>query len=218
MRRFWIVWIVCALLPAATAAAGTRTGEVLRIFDEGVMVMETLEAVHDLKEQGNRREAVALMRAVSGELEKRWVESLVTNPSSSAGLAAHLAKAQADLGDAAGQTRTIERIDAMLERSSWPEDRCIANFFLAEMWMDIGRPEKARELLDEALEIGRGLPRRADGDRNPRLGIILSVAGRQAEFGWHDLAAKTLREIAPEDEDERQAVANFRAVLDALRR
>lgn len=218
MRRFWIVWIAFTLLLAATAAAGTRTDEVLRNFDEGSMVMKTLETVRDLTEQGNRRDAVALLRAVSGELEKRWVESLVTNPSSSAGLAAHLAKAQADLGDAAGQTRTVERIDAMLGRSSWPEDRCIANFFLAKMWMDIGRPEKARELLDEALKIGRGLPRRADGDRNPRLGIILSVAGRQAEFGWPDLAAKTLREIGPENEDERQAVAAFRAVLDGLTR
>jgi|GEM_PF-7082888 len=217
MRRFWIVWLVGMLLLVPTPGAGAQTAEILNIFNEGAMVAEALGAAEALDDGRNRPDAVSLLRAVSGELEKRWTESPVVNPSSSAGMAADLAKAQTGLGDPTGRDRTLARIDAMLDRSASAEDRCIADFFLAILWMDLNSPEKARARLDEALEIGRALPRRTDDGENPYFRTVLSVADLLGRFGWPDRAEEILREIETADADERQAVTALRAALHDLK-
>ena len=180
------------------------------------MIVEAVAHSRELAEDGNRSDAVALLRAVSAELEKRWTESLVTSPSSSAGLASQLAKAQARLDDEAGQALTLKRIDGMIDRQASLEDRCVAKLFLASMWQDLDKPENIPPLLAEIMEIAPRLPR-IDGDRNPYLGMVLSVAGKQAELGWFDEARATLDSIRTRRRGRAAiAISDFRAVLSAL--
>ncbi|MBL6929493.1 MAG: hypothetical protein ISR44_10010 [Rhodospirillales bacterium] len=201
------------LFPTQGLALDERAADVLKIFNEGYMVERAVDLARELDDE----DAEELLRAVSVDLDKRWIESFVDNPGSSTGITMPLIEAQSRLGDDDGMHVTLERIEAMLERSAKPEEHSFAYASLAGMWTRLGRPVRVRDLLSKMLEIAPKVPRRIVEVRNPYLGVFFSVASIQAENGWHDEAQATLNAISPRNRKERWEIARYFGVLKKVR-